>query len=1003
MADGKNKAKAKASLKAVSEKAAASNKKASPKEKSALPEKPVKPSIPVVGIGASAGGLEALESFFDNMPPGSGMAFVVVTHLDPTHASLMPELMQKHTKMKVLQVKDGMPVDPNHVYVIPPDRDMGIMNGLLILARTGISGGPRAPVNYFLRSLAREQKERAVAIILSGMGTDGTEGVKAIKAEFGMVMAQDPSSAKYDGMPKNAIATGLADFVLDPQKMPRYLIDYLERFITGTPVKAGPRKEIPANALQKMNLLIRDQTGQDFTAYKENTILRRIHRRMSIHQIEDIDQYVQYLQRNSQEVKSLFKELLIGVTSFFRDAEAFESLQRTALPLLFKERELDSPLRAWVPGCATGEEAYSLAIVIREFMDTLEHAHPVQIFATDIDEDAIEKARVGIYPGSVAVDVGPGRLKKFFERVDDSYTITRRIREMLVFAVQSIIKDPPFTKLDLICCRNLLIYLDSDTQKKILPLFHYSLKPGGILFLGSSETVGEFTDLFAPVDNKWKIYKSKETVLALRPHLAFPLTPATRPSGGHVKSGQRSELPALVETHLMEHHTPPAVVIDKKGDIAYIHGRTGKYLEPQTGPTRPANAIDMARDPLKAQIPILLRAASSENKAVSRIVKISSNGGEVPIRLTVKPVFQQDLKGLYMVLFDELPLEKKKEKPGDKKGQKKDDALRYQHLEDELRSTRESLQTTIEELETSNEELRSINEEYQSANEELQSANEELNSSKEEMQSLNEELETVNAELQGKNQELVYVNDDLKNLLDSLAIPTIFLDNQLRIKRYTSDVSKVINLRETDIGRPLGDLSLRIKYNDLIKDASEVLQTLSYKEVEAESIDGHWYSVRIRPYRTVGNMIDGLVIVFVDVHKEKVAEAALEGSEILRRFTENIVNTVREPLVVMNQDLQIAFANEAFYNAFRLRPEDAMGEFLYKLNGNAWDIPALRTLLEQILPEQSSFQDFAMECEFPGLGVKRLRLSGRRMHQKELGFNKMLLAVEDVTEKTSDQ
>jgi len=970
-----------------------------PGNKSPEARKSEKPLIPVAGIGASAGGLEALEKFFDHLPGQSGMAFVVVTHLDPSHASLMPELIQKHTRMKVVQVEDGMPVEQNHVYVIPPDRDMGIINRTLILARTGVSSGPRAPVNYFLRSLAIEQKEKALAIILSGMGTDGTEGVKAVKAELGMIMVQDPSTAKYDSMPRNAISTGLADFVLPPEKMPRYLIDYLKRFLVKGTSKARPRREIPVKYLSKVHMLIRDQTGHDFSAYKESTILRRLQRRMSVHQIEDTGEYLQYLEKNSQEVKSLFKELLIGVTSFFRDPEAFEALKNSALPLLFKEGEFGSPLRAWVPGCATGEEAYSLAMVIREFLETLERDHHPQIFATDIDEDAIEKARVGLYPGNIAADMGPERLKKFFESVDDSYRISRRIREMLVFAVQSIVKDPPFTKLDLICCRNLLIYLEPDMQKKLLPLFHYSLNPGGVLFLGSSETIGEFTDLFSVVDNKWKIYKARNEGIPARAPVDFPVSPATRVSTGRIKAGPRTELPMLVEKYLMEHHTPPAVVIDQKGDIAYIHGRTGRYLEPPAGPVRTANVVEMARDALKSQLPAMIRAAAAERKEISRTLRTKSNGQDLVLRVSVKPMFYQELKGLYVVLFEEMPSQEKREKPDKKAVPKRTDASRVVQLEEELRSTKESLQTTIEELETSNEELRSINEEYQSANEELQSANEELNSSKEEMQSLNEELETVNTELQSKNQELVSANDDMKNLLDSLAIPVIFLDNHLRIKRFTSHAHKVVNLRETDLGRPLEDLVLRIKYRDLIKDAREVLETLSYKEVETEAIDNRWYSVRMRPYQTVNHMIDGLVIIFIDVHRNKIAEESLKESELLRRFAENIVNTVREPLLVMDQDLQIVFASESFYETFEVKPEDTLGQYLYKLQGNAWDIPELRKLLEHVLPEQSAFENFEMEHHFPGLGMKRLRLNGRRMHQEELGFNRILLAIEDVTTK----
>jgi two-component system, chemotaxis family, CheB/CheR fusion protein len=992
MPDKKSKTRPETKAKAKPEKKPAAKKNSPPKEQAG--KKHEKSSIPVVAIGASAGGLEAIQQFFDHMPDDSGVAFVVVTHLDPSHTSLMPELMQKHTRMKVDQVKDGMEVEPDHVYVIPPDRDMGIMNDVLVLSKLGISGGPRAPVNYFLRSLAKEKKEKAFAVILSGMGTDGTEGIRAVKADLGMVMVQDPSTAKHDGMPKSVISTGLADYVLPPQKMPGHLIDYLKRF----PIKAAHKLQrsdkFPANSMRKVHMLIRNHTGHDFSDYKENTILRRIQRRMSIHKIEDSGQYVQYLEKNSQEVKSLFKELLIGVTSFFRDPEAFDSLKNKALPLLFEERAGASPLRMWVPGCATGEEAYSVAIAIREFLGRLDRAYPVQIFATDIDENAIEKARTGLYPGNIASDVGPERLQRFFERVDDSYQINRRIREMLVFAAQSVTKDPPFTKLDLICCRNLLIYLDSDMQKKLLPLFHYSLNPGGILFLGSSETVGESAKLFSILDNKWKIYKARDEGISSHPPIDFPLSHPPPAPRGLVREGSRSEMPRLVERYLLEYHTPPALVVDQRGDIAYIHGRTGKYIEPPAGLVRTANAIEMARDPMKSLLPSLIRTATADKKESSRIVRLTSNGRDLVVRVSVKPLIASELKGMFMILFYEMPMEEKKETRDKKADRKKADASRVRQLEEELRSTREGLQTTIEEFETSNEELRSMNEEYQSANEELQSANEELNSSKEEMQSLNEELETVNRQLESKNQELVKTNEDLKNLLDSLNLPVVFMDNQLRIKRFTSNANRLINLRETDVGRPLGDLTLRVKYKNLLEDAEEVLQTLLPKELEIEGMDQRWYTVRIRPYRTLENVIDGLVILFVDIHKRKTAEEALEKSEVMRRFAENVVNTVRQPLIVMDEDSRITSANRSFYDTFKLQPGDSVGRRLYELRGGAWDIPELRKLLEHILPEQTTLEDFEMELDVPGVGIRRLHLNARSLQQEESGFGKILLAIE---------
>jgi two-component system CheB/CheR fusion protein len=836
-------------------------------------------SFPVVGIGASAGGLEALEKFFQNMPPNPRMAFIVVSHLAPTHVSMMPTLLQKHSSLKVVEVEDGMKIAPNHVYVIPPDRDMGIIKGTLHLMKTEVATGPRAPVNYFFRHLAEDGREKAVGIILSGMGSDGTLGIKAIKGELGMVMVQDPVSAKYNGMPNSAIATGLADYVLPPEKMPDQLAEYEKRFVLGVP-KALPPEEVSSQALQKVYMLLRSATGHDFSGYKASTIIRRIQRRMTVHQIDDISKYVVFLQQNQQEIKTLFRELLIGVTNFFRDSEAFDVLKTKALPILLQNKPYNQSLRAWVPGCSTGEEAYSLAITLREVMDELNRDINVQIFATDIDDESIEKARMGTYPGDISADVTPERLKKFFEREDDSYRITRRIREMLVFAAQSIIKDPPLTKLDLICCRNLLIYLNADLQKKLLPLFHYSLNPDGILFLGSSESTGGAMDLFLPIDNKWKIYKRKSIQSPFGKVVEFPLTsslffPEARM--GQIIKTRTHDFTQMVERYLLEHHTPPVVIADHRGDIAYIHGRTGKFLEPAPGAAKTNNILEMARGNLRLQLPALLRSAYTEKQEIlRRDVSVRQNGDFIYVSIRVKPMKEPGVKDLVMVLFEESPPPatlKKGKKRGSGYGKPERD---FEVLEKELTYTKESLRTTIEELETANEELKSANEEYQSTNEELQSANEELNSSKEELQSLNEELETLNSELQDKNLELTRNYHDMKNILDNTEIPIVFLDGRLRIKRFTSHIGKVLNLRESDVGRPVTDLVTRLaSYAGLFKDVKEVLDTLTPKEVETQSEDGEWYLLKIRPYRTADNVIDGAVLTFLNIQELKRAREEL--------------------------------------------------------------------------------------------------------------------------------
>jgi len=828
----------------------------------------------IVGIGASAGGLEAFERFFQNMPQDAGMAFILVPHLDPTHVSLMPELIQKCSKMQVSQVEDSTVVKPDSIYIVPPNHSMAILNGTLQLMQPAQAPGPRMPIDYFFRSLAEDQGEKAICVILSGMGTDGTLGLRAIKGELGMAMAQAPDSARYDSMPKSAIGTGLVDYVLPPERMAGQLIAYAahaaKKVAPGLMLVEGKDPD----ALQKIFILLRSQTGHDFSAYKQNTICRRIERRMNVHQIDNISAYVRYLEETPFEVETLFKELLIGVTNFFRDKKAFQALEDNLFRLL-EGKPGDHVIRAWVPGCSSGEEAYSIAIILRECEERLKQHFDIQIFATDIDNSAIETARSGAYPASISTDVSPRRLKRFFTEEDDTYRVKKDIREMLVFAPQDIIKNPPFTKLDLISCRNLLIYLDSDLQKKLLPIFHYSLMPEGILFLGSSETVGRFTDLFTPIDKKWKIFRRMEGVSTAHAAVQFPLS---SPMGGvyRAEGGKPPEvnLPQVAEKSLLDHYAPPSVIINNRGDILHIHGRTGKYLEPSPGDPK-LNIYKMARKGLRLVLPAAVRRAGAQNtEVVFKGLEVVDNGGMQLINLVVRPLNVPAMApGLMMIAFEDVPppskekSPKKEQAPGEKRDEKIED------LAKELQYTRESLQLTIEELETSNEELKSTNEELQSTNEELQSNNEELDTTKEEMESLNEELTTVNSELNGKIEELTTSNDDLKNLLERIDVPTIFLDNDLRVKRFTSHATRLVNLIRTDIGRPLGDIVSRIKDVDIAGYADAVLKDLVFREQEVLTRDGACYAMRVVPYRTMNNVIDGVVITFIDLTKIKAWEA----------------------------------------------------------------------------------------------------------------------------------
>jgi len=950
----------------------------------------------IVGMGASAGGLEAFEKFFQHVPKNPGVAFVLVPHLDPTHVSIMPDLLRKYSEMKVLAIKDGVTVEPNTVYVVPPNKDLGILNGTLQLIDPVAVRGKRLPIDFFFNSLAQDQRDKAVCVVLSGTGTDGTKGLKAIKDELGMAMVQDPDSAKYDGMPVSAVQTGLADYILPPEEMPEQLIKYTgyagKKVTPGTP----PVKEKISDALPKIFVLLRHQTGHDFSLYKKNTICRRIERRMNVHEIDKITHYIRYLQETPHELDILFKELLIGVTNFFRDPEAFEILKK-ALLKQFAEKPHGYAFRAWVPGCATGEEAYSVAILLRECMDELKKNFDVQIFGTDIDSLAIDTARAGIFPASIAEDVTETRLKRFFVK-EEKYKVRKELREMLVFAPQSVIKDPPFTKLDLLCCRNMLIYMGAELQKKILPIFNYSLKPKGLLFLGSSETIGGFTDLFKAVDQKWKIYQSTPVPYGAA---GVPVIPAmTRKYEAREIEAPKDlpkplelNMPQIVEKTLLADYAPPCVIADQQGKILYLHGETGKYLAPASGRPR-WNIFDMAREGLKLQLPAVFRKAISRKKSVmAEGLRIKFNGDSITINLTVKPMTEsKSSEGLLMVVFEDVPTPKKTPSGKKRSGSKKPSEIQVEVLEQELQHTKENLQTTIEELETSNEELKSTNEELQSTNEELQSTNEEMETSKEELQSLNEELITVNSELDGKIEESTKSHDDMRNLMDSTDVATIFLDTELRIKGFTPTATRVVNVIQTDMGRPISHLSANLKDVNLAEDATEVLKTLAFKKTDLQTHEGHWYSMRIAPYRTINNVIDGVVITFVDVHDQKLAAEKISE---LKNYAQDIVDTVREPLLVLNQDLRVQSANGAFYNTFKVSPEKTEGELIYNLGNHQWDIPKLRELLEKILPEKNSFEDYEVEHTFPKIGRKKMRLNARKVVQKTEGIELILLAIED--------
>lgn len=954
----------------------------------------------VVGIGASAGGLEAIEKFFSAMPSDPGMAFIIVSHLDPKRQTFLPDLIAKMTSMPVKTATNALKVKANEVYIIPPDKDMDIIDGKLQLVQQTELKGVQSPINHFMRSLAFDMRERSVGIVLSGMGADGTAGLREIKSQLGLVVAQDPNTAKYASMPESAIQTGITDMTLAPEKMIEALIEYSKRHVLHQPaLQTEDLEGKTQNDLQKILARLRSITGHDFSGYKRNRLVRRIERRIVALHFDKLSQYVKYIYETPRESDLLFKEVLIGVTSFFRDPEAFDLIKEQIFPNLFKDRSAENPIRIWVAGCSTGEEAYSLAIMLREYMDQIKREFTVQIFASDIDPSAVEVARGGLYPSAIAPDVGEERLKKFFTKESGSYRIRADLREMLIFAVQDVIKDPPFTKLDLITCRNLLIYLTTELQKKLLPLFHYSLRPRGILFLGSSETIGSQPHLFTTVDKKWKIFQRVESGIVSRP-AEFPFS---RAAGAPEKPEQRRHaeptLPQTLERILLAEFAPPSAVVNDKGDIIYIHGRTGAYLEPAPGRAN-LNILDMAREGLRLQLPAALRQAAAQKVEV-RIdrIQVKSNGGYQPVNLVLRPIHDApQMDGLLMVLFEEPrsgqtgPARKEKKKQPKEYGD-----VRVKDLERELLQSKENLQSTIEELESTNEELKSSNEEYQSTNEELQSANEELDTSKEELQSLNEELVTVNSELQSKFEELTRTNSDMRNFLDSLEVPTIFLDSQLRIKRFTTLVPQLIHLIESDIGRPISHIQTNLNYDKLVADSDRVLKTTKYVETEVEAKDGRWFLMRILPYKAPGNVLDGVVITFLDISElRRVAERLVLAKQLLS-LAQSIVDTVREPLLVLDDGLRIVAASRSFYQTFQESEAVTIGKFIYDLGNKQWDIPRLRELLERILPFKESFDNFSVDLDLPNLGKRNLQLNARRLRQQSV--ERILLAFEDVTEQ----
>lgn len=840
----------------------------------------------IIGIGASAGGLEALESFFGNLPDDCGMAFVVIQHLDPNHIGIMPELLQRYTQMKVTQSVDGEIIKPDCVYVIPPNKSMSVLKGALHLFEPIETRGLRLPIDVFFHSLAEDKHENSVGVILSGMGSDGSVGIKSIKENGGIVLVQDPLLAQFDSMPRAAIESVIPDVIAAANVLPVKLIEILS---------IEYRKQDNAdnllknqNSLDKITILLRDRISHDFSQYKKNTLFRRIDRRKNVHQISRITDYVRFLQENPTELDILFKEFLIGVTSFFRDAGVWSELKDKIFPELYKNLPERHIIRAWIPACSTGEEAYTLAIVFKEFIEKTKNTKNIslQIFATDIDLDAVEKARKGVFSKSIEAELSPDRLNRFFTNEPEGYKIITSIREMVVFAPQNVIKDPPFTKLDLISCRNLMIYLESELQSKLIGLFNYSLNTGGILIIGTAESLGNKQEGYKELAPKLKIFKRLNTSYS-QELIDFPSSfqsSKTRLKENKALVPKPENIAQIADQIILQQFAPASVLVTAQGDIVYITGKTGKYLEPVAGKAN-WNIHAMARVGLKQVLPSLFKKALLTSEPV-QLNRLEVGCGDNPciIDLVVQQIENpESVQGMVLIVFKEInqPREVMNKETG-KPQTTKHKITR--ELQEQLKRSNEEIRSLREEMQTSQEELKSTNEELQSTNEELQSTNEELTTSKEEMQSLNEELQTVNIELQSKVSEFVRANDDMKNLLNSTEIATLFLDKDLHIRRYTDEVVQIFKLRPSDVGRPFTDLVTDLDYSDMEMHSKQVMKTLISSETAAPTNDGRWYNVRIMPYRTIDDRIEGLVITFSDITKSKKLELEL------LRLNETLVN-----------------------------------------------------------------------------------------------------------------
>ena len=949
--------------------------------------------VSVVSIGASAGGLEAFSELLKNLPNQTGMAFVFVQHLDPHHSSQLVQILSRETTLPIQEVTDGEVLRPDRVYIIPPNREMTLENGALHLWPRSEIRSMHMPIDRFFTSVAEEQGSSAIGVVLSGSASDGTRGLNAIKEKGGITIAQNERSARYSSMPSSAISSGNVDLILTPQGIAQELARLSEHpYVTK---QAEPKPS--TGGKERILTLLLSATGVDFSQYRQTTLLRRIQRRMVVNRTEDFDAYVDLLQQNPTELDALYQDVLIHVTSFFREPEVFQTLREDVFPELIKDRDRQDPIRIWLPGCSTGEEVYSVAIGLMEFLENSQVQPSIQIFGTDVSQRVIEKARSAIFGEAIESEVSPERLRRFFTRIDRGYQINKPIRDLCVFARQDITRDPPFSKMDLISCRNVMIYFEPELQDKLIPLFHYSLKSAGFLLLGTAENVGRFSDFFDVVAQKSKLFRKRSR--KGRPPLigrftAAPTVSTPENSRAEAEEGARG-LTKQADEALMDRFCPPAVVVDQNLEILQFRGTVTPFLQPASGKAS-LNLFNMLHPGLEFELrPLIDRAKSKRGDVRREGLQIEIGGVTQMLSLEVIPVGGAESQSLgFIIAFEATRTSSPQAASEDTYNAER---LRITQLETELGAAREHLQSVINEREVANEELRSANEEIQSSNEELQSTNEELETAKEELQSTNEELTTLNEELRHTNLELSEVNNDLLNLLRSVNIPIVIVGRDLRIRRFTPATQKTLKLIPSDVGRLITDLQPDIQIPDLEKQIRQVIDSLITKEIEVQDKAGRWYSLLLRPYETVDNKISGAVLVLFDIEQSK---RSLFQKQQAVDFANALLETVPSASLLLDGSLRIRRATSPFYQLFQTTSEKTEGRLLYEIGEGEWDTPDLRSLLEDVLPKNSPARNVEIWQNVPNIGRRKMLLNAARTMELVENEYFIILSIEDVTSAT---